>query len=155
MPKKHLRCYTPTVCLMCSRLARTLPSLDRVRLPSPLYYYWLLTGASLPQRSQAACPGIAVLIPGSGVLIKMPRMGSQRKSPWCTSATLEEMKAAFCRYEAPCLKLPRFGPKPFLGSKSLIGAAWLPLAPRPRGPQPSSTALDRGLRGRSLRAARF
>lgn len=53
----------------------------------------------------------------------MPRVSSQRKSPWCTLPILEEMKAAFCEYEAPCLKLLCFGPKSFGGTKSLISSA--------------------------------
>lgn len=106
-----------------------------------------------------------VLIPGPGALIKMPRISSQGKSPWCTLPVLEEMKAAFCRYEAPCLKL-LFGPKFFGGTKSLISSAsnheytarCLP------GPSPMrspgslalcSTSLYRGLRGRSRGASGF
>lgn len=53
----------------------------------------------------------------------MPRGSSQRQSPWGTLSILEEMKAAFCRCEARCLKLLCFGPKSFLGTKSLISSA--------------------------------
>lgn len=93
---------------MCIHLARTLPSLEKAHLPlhcitvGSLQEFLSLKEARQP--AQGSLLTETVLIPGPGALIKMPRISSQGKSPWCTLPILEEMKAAFCRYEAPCLK---------------------------------------------------
>lgn len=95
--------------------------------------------------------------------MKMPRI-NRKEEPWTTLSILEEMKAAFCRCEAPCLKPLCFGPKSFSGTRSPISptsnheykprvhtaASWDP-PPRPSACSPAlcSTSLYGGLCGRS------
>lgn len=109
MPKKHHRFY----CLhglsdVHSLGPHFLPSLEKAHVP----LYCITIGShqrflyfkEARQPAQGSLFTKTVLFPGSVELIKMPWINSQRKSPCCTFSSLEEMKAVFYRYEAPCLK---------------------------------------------------